>query len=73
MGYSWTMTPPVTDPGLLMDADLPFDSQDDAEDWMAVAFAGLVADGVQTATLIRDDNVIYAMSLLPDDGVPAVG
>ena len=54
MSYSWTMTPPVSDPGLGVDA-------------------GLLADGVETATLIHDDNVIYAMSLLPADTPPVVG
>jgi len=73
MGYRWTMTPSVTDPSLAVDAGLPFESRTDAEDWLAATYTDLVADGVETATLTEDDNVIYAMSLLPADTPPVVG
>ncbi|MEV7781732.1 hypothetical protein [Kitasatospora sp. NPDC088351] len=40
-----------------------FAGQGDAETWIGESWKQLVEDGVDTAVLLDDDRVVYAMSL----------
>jgi hypothetical protein len=43
-----------------------FLSQADAESWIGQTWRDLASRGVTSASLVEDDRVEYAMSLLPD-------
>lgn len=66
---SWTWKLESNDGKELDQTSVPsFDSQVDAETWVGDAWQSLLADGVDSVTLMEDDEVIYAeMSLHPPE------
>ena len=48
------------------DVSVPFPTQADAETWIGEVWQDLLADGVDEATLLEEDRVVYGpMSLRP--------
>lgn len=66
---TWTWKLESNDGKRLDQSAVPqFDSQVDAEAWVGDAWQDLLADGVDSVTLMEDDEVIYAeMSLHPPE------
>lgn len=67
MSWTWKL---VSNDGKELDQDsVPqFDSQVDAETWVGDAWQSLLADGVDSVTLMEDDEIVYEeMSLHPPE------
>jgi hypothetical protein len=66
---TWTWKLESNDGKELDQASVPeFDSQVDAETWVGDVWQKLLADGVDSVTLMEDDEIIYeGMSLHPPE------
>lgn len=64
---AWTWRAQKFDGATVEGAPIPtFDNQSDAESWVGDEFEQLLAQGVDTVTLLDGDRVVYAnMSLHP--------
>jgi hypothetical protein len=66
---AWTWRYEAADGSTVEGAQLPtqsFPSQADAESWVGESWRELTAAGVETVSLLRDDDVVYGpMSLRP--------
>ena len=66
---AWTWRYEAADGSTVEGAQLPtqsFPNQADAESWVGESWRDLTAAGVETVSLLRDDDVVYGpMSLRP--------
>jgi hypothetical protein len=64
--YSWRFEAADASTMHLPGAPAPFPSQADAESWVGESWRGLLAEGVEQVSLLRDGEVVYGpMSLRP--------
>lgn len=67
MNWTWKLHDVEGSPTIPTELDIPvFTSQADAETWIGESWAELITLGVESATLLNDESVVYGpMSLRP--------
>jgi hypothetical protein len=64
--YSWRFEAADASPLSPSAEPAPFPSQADAESWVGESWRGLLAEGVEQVSLLRDGELVYGpMSLRP--------
>jgi hypothetical protein len=61
--YSWVLHDLSGDD---MRATEGFESKEEAETWMGQQWSGLVDEGAESVSLMKDDKMLYRMGLRPE-------
>jgi len=65
--YSWLVDRPPSSADLRADLATGWASRAEAENWLSLVYADLLADGLEDVTLLADGQPLYTMSLRTDD------